>query len=184
MAAIVQKRQKRVDLVCILTGEVTPKQPKSRIEKQAKKLKFDNVEDYIKYFVNREARKLLSKGFSELEIRKQFNCKETKDIPFHILKCYVKKFKSKDSVSRMRLRKVADEYKQKPIIVQWKRWEPISLLENKEMCARATEHACWRPDIYLDLGCGACILKENCACPIKNLKRKPHDRRPKKTKSL
>ena len=54
-----QKRQKRVDLVCILTGEVNSKQPRARVEKQAKKLKFDDVEDYIKYFINREARKLL-----------------------------------------------------------------------------------------------------------------------------
>ena len=53
MAAVKQKRQKRVDLVCILTGEVTPKQPRARVEKQAKKLKFDDVEDYIKYFMDK-----------------------------------------------------------------------------------------------------------------------------------
>ena len=64
MAEKKQKRQKRVDLVCILTGEVTPKQPRARVEKQAKKLKFDDPEDYINHFINREARKLLSKGFS------------------------------------------------------------------------------------------------------------------------
>jgi hypothetical protein len=184
MAVVKQKRQKRVDLVCILTGEVTPKQPRLRVEKQAKKLKFDNVEDYINYFINREARKLLGKGFSELEIRKRFNCKETKSIPFHVLKCYVKKFKSKDAVDRKRQKKVADDYKHKPIIVQWKGSEPINMVKNKDVCAEVTQFACWRPDIYLDLGCEACILKDNCACPIKNLKRKPHDRRPKKAKSI
>ena len=184
MAVKKQKRQKRVDLVCILTGEVTPKQPRARVEKQAKKLKFDDTEDYINYFICRDARKLLAKGHSELEIRKQYNCKETKPIPFHILKCYVKKFKSKDAVDRKRQKRVAEEYKRSPITVQWKGPEQISLLENKEMCEKVTEFACWRPDIYLDLGCEACILKDNCACPIKNLKRKPHARKSQKVKSL
>ena len=184
MGAVKQKRQRRVDLVCILTGKVNPKQPRARVEKQAKKLKFDDVEDYINYFVDREARKMLGKGFSELEIRKQFNCKETKSIPFHIMKCYVKKFKSKDAIDRKRQRKVADEYKHKPIIVQWKGSEPINMVKNRDVCAEVTQFACWRPDIYLDLGCEACILKDNCACPIKNLKRKPHAKRITKAKSI
>jgi hypothetical protein len=184
MVAVKQKRQKRVDLICILTGQVIPKQPRARVEKQAKKLKFDDTEDYINYFINREARKLLSKGFSELEIRKQYNCKETKTIPFHILKCYVKKFKSKDAINRKRQKKIAEEYKRTPISLNFQRSGPIDMVKNKEVCAEVTSHACWRPDIYLDLGCEACILKDNCACPIKNLKRKPHVRRPQKAKSI
>jgi hypothetical protein len=184
MAAVKQKRQKRVDLVCILTGEVIPKQPRARVDKQAKKLKFDDSEDYINYFISRDARKLLSKGNSELEIRKQYNCKETKPIPFHILKCYVKKFKSKDAVDRKRQKKIAEEYKAKPIVMQWKGSEPINMVKNKDVCADVTQFACWRPDIYLDLGCEACILKDNCACPIKNLKRKPHAKRSQKAKSI
>ena len=184
MSETKQKRQKRVDLVCILTGEVIPKQPRARVDKQAKKLKFDDVEDYINYFICRDARKLLSKGSSELEIRKQYNCKETKSIPFHVLKCYVKKFKSKDAVDRKRQKKIAEEYKSKPIVMQWKGSEPINMVKNKDVCAEVTQFACWRPDIYLDLGCEACILNENCACPIKNLKRKPHAKRVTKTKSI
>jgi hypothetical protein len=178
------KRQKRVDLICILTGEVISKQPRARVEKQAKKLKFDNVEDYINYFIGRDARKLLSKGSSELEIRKQYNCKETKDIPFRVLKCYVKKFKSRDAVDRKRQKKIAEEYRDKPIVVQWKGTEPINMVRNKEVCAQVTAFACWRPDIYLDFGCEECILKDNCACPVKNLKRKPHAKRVTKAKSI
>jgi hypothetical protein len=184
MAAVKQKRQKRVDLVCILTGETIPKQPRARVDKQAKKFKFDDSEDYINYFISRDARKLLSKGSSELEIRKQHNCKETKPIPFHILKCYVKKFKSKDAVDRKRQKKIAEEYKAKPIVMQWKGSEQINMVKNKDVCADVTQFACWRPDIYLDLGCEACILKDNCACPIKNLKRKPHAKRITKAKSI
>jgi hypothetical protein len=179
-----QKRQKRVDLVCILTGEVIPKQPRARVEKQAKKLKFSDTEDYISYFISRDARKLLAKGNSELEIRKQYKCSETKSIPFHILKCYVKKFKSKDAIDRKRQKKIAEEYKSKPIVMQWKGSETINMAKNKDVCAQVTAFACWRPDIYLDLGCEACILKDNCACPIKNLKRKPHAKRITKAKSI
>ena len=182
--AIKQKREKKVDLVCILTGEITSRQPRARVEKQAKKLKFEDAEDYINYFVSRSARKLLSQGSTELVIRKQFNCKETKSIPFNILKCYVKKFKSKDAVDRKRTRKVAAEYKRSPIQITFKGPECINMVKNKEMCALVTATACWRPDIYLDLGCNACILKDNCACPIKNFKRVPNDRRVKKTKSI
>jgi hypothetical protein len=179
-----QKSQKRVDLICVLTGELTPKQPRLRVEKQAKKLKFDDVEDYINYFVSRDARKLLAKGHSELEIRKQYKCKETKPIPFHVLKCYVKKFKSKDALDRKRQKKVAEEFKRNPITVNFKGPECYDLVKNKEVCARVTEFACWRPDIYLDYGCSECILKDNCACPIKNLKRKPDAKRTKKSKSI
>jgi hypothetical protein len=51
--------------------------------------------------------------------------------------------------------------------------EPIDMVKNKKVCAEVTSFACWRPDIYLNLGCSECSLVKNCACPIKNLKRKP-----------
>jgi hypothetical protein len=54
--------------------------------------------------------------------------------------------------------------------------EPIDMVKNKEVCAEVTAFACWRPDIYLNLGCEECSLVKNCACPIKNLKRKPAPR--------
>jgi hypothetical protein len=40
---------------------------------------------------------------------------------------------------------------------------------------------CWRPDIFLNLGCAECVLAKNCACPIKDLNRIP-DNRPRKFK--
>lgn len=57
--------------------------------------------------------------------------------------------------------------------------EPIDMVKNKEVCKEVTANACWRPDIFLDLGCAHCTLAKNCACPIKDLKRNPEDRRPK-----
>lgn len=58
---------------------------------------------------------------------------------------------------------------------------PIDLVKDKEMCSRVTAMACWRPDIFLNYGCGECILKKNCASPIKDVNRIP-DNRPRKFK--
>lgn len=182
--AVKQKRRQSVDLICILTGEVLPKQPYARVDKQAKKLKFENTKEYIDYYISKDARKLLAKGITELEIRKQFKCKETKDISFDTLKHYVKSFRSKDAVDRRRNRKIAEEFKDKSLLFDFKGPDKINMVKNKEVCAHVTKHACWRPDIYLDVGCSVCILKENCACPIKNLKLKKYVKRTKKVKSL
>jgi hypothetical protein len=55
----------------------------------------------------------------------------------------------------------------------------FNLIKNKEICQKITETSCWRPDIYLDLGCSSCKLVQNCKCSIKNLKRKPIPRKGK-----
>jgi len=52
------------------------------------------------------------------------------------------------------------EYKPKTI---------INLNTNAEACREITKSSCWRPDIYLDLGCIECSLNENCACSIKKM---------------
>jgi len=49
---------------------------------------------------------------------------------------------------------------------------PIDMVENAEVCAEVTAFACWRPDIYLDLGCQQCSLYKNCACNLKDGERK------------
>jgi hypothetical protein len=54
-----------------------------------------------------------------------------------------------------------------------------NLVKDSDMCREYTKFSCHRPDIYLDLGCSECALQSNCACPLKNLNRKPEDRRPK-----
>jgi len=55
----------------------------------------------------------------------------------------------------------------------------IDMVKNKEVCREVTASACWRPDIYLDFGCSECKLVKNCASAIKNLKRKPQNKRGK-----
>lgn len=77
-------------------------------------------------------------------------------------------------LTREQMEARADEIKRNlPKIDLNKVREPIDMVKNKEVCAEVTSFACWRPDIYLNLGCEDCALVKNCACPIKNLKRKP-----------
>ena len=57
--------------------------------------------------------------------------------------------------------------------------ESIDLVKDKETCNVYTAFSCHRPDIYLDYGCSECVLQKNCACPIKDINRRPDDRRPK-----
>jgi hypothetical protein len=58
------------------------------------------------------------------------------------------------------------------IIIEHKVRNIIDLTKNKEICEEITRSSCWRPDIFLDLGCLECALKECCICPIKKLIRR------------
>ena len=71
-----------------------------------------------------------------------------------------------------------------PKIDFYKTREPISLVKDKDACKAFTSFACHRPDIFLDYGCSECILQKNCACPIKDINRRPDDRRPKFKKAV
>jgi hypothetical protein len=57
--------------------------------------------------------------------------------------------------------------------------EVIDLKKDKEACKDHTHFACNNPHVYLDMGCSECTLSKHCACPIKDMNRKPDDRRPK-----
>lgn len=47
----------------------------------------------------------------------------------------------------------------------------IILNDNPAEIAKLTRDQCWRPDIYLDMGCSKCALVEHCTCRIKNKKK-------------
>ncbi len=57
--------------------------------------------------------------------------------------------------------------------------ELINITKDTEACAVHTSFACHRPDIYLDYGCVECSLQKACACPLKDINRKPDGRVPK-----
>jgi len=158
------------EITCILTG-VKILLSRKILQKQAAKLKFDTAEEYAQYYICRDARKLLKEGHLEKDIRKQFNCQITKEIPLKILKCYVKKFKSRENIERKRRRELANT--PIPYSVSTKKAEVLSL-NNPAHVAILTTNACWRPDFYLnnDRTCVECSLYENCQCKLKRLPKK------------
>jgi len=60
----------------------------------------------------------------------------------------------------------------------------IDITKDKDVCRSYTGFACHRPDIFLDYGCSECALQKHCACPIKDINRRPDDRRPKFKKAV
>ena len=66
-----------------------------------------------------------------------------------------------------------------PKIDLYKTREEINIIQNKKECAKHTEFACHRPDVYLDYGCSQCSLAKGCACPLKDLNRIPDGKAPK-----
>jgi hypothetical protein len=57
--------------------------------------------------------------------------------------------------------------------------EFINITKDKDVCREHTSFSCHRPDIYLDYGCIECSLQKACACPLKDINRKPDGRVPK-----
>jgi hypothetical protein len=77
------------------------------------------------------------------------------------------------------IKKLTQEIKNGPVFEN-KGTTIVDLTTNKEVCEQITKSSCWRPDIYLDLGCSECSIQENCACPVKNLDKKKRLQRLKK----
>jgi len=160
-------------LVCILTGQKV-KIGYPQLLKQYVKLKFDSLEDYQQYYVCKDARKLLLEGKTESDIRKQYNCNDTTVIPFRILKCYAKKFKSKDFMERKRRRNQLKE--------MMNNRSSISTLGNTDNHTQEVKFesnsimmdTCWRPNLYLDNdhACDCCNLFEKCNCKIKKISKR------------
>ena len=166
-------------ITCILTGKVF-NYSKAKLEKEAKKLKFYTVEEYVEYYICKDARKLLKEGFKEGDIRKKYSCEISKYIPLNILKCYVKKFKNREKIERKQKKALI-----KDIIESNSRTiENYSInrdvkrdsydLNKAEHVAILTRGACWRPDYYLDNDrtCVVCPLFKDCECRIKKMPKK------------
>lgn len=166
------KRQQRpknllVDVVCILSGK-EERVKHLQLAKQASKLKFNTIDEYIKYYINKECILLLRQGFTEKQVRDKFNCTDKTQIPFNILKLYVKKFKNRAKIEKLEKRKEVQEYiKQKDgaYIVKPQTRNYIDLT-NASQVAELTKSSCLRPDIYLnnDKACNGCYVYELCKC--------------------
>lgn len=169
------KKTRRPALVCILTGQ-TFKISQVMLEKQAKKLKFPTVQDYVQYYVCRDARKLLKEGYTDIEIRNKHNCKDRTDLPMKYLKCYAPRIKNRARAKKREMRKALNEFINDPNPAKYTlkpKGEAVFLdMTNPEHVKSLTYFACARPHIYLDNGrhCAGCNIYKLCQCPIKRMK--------------
>lgn len=156
-----------VDVVCILSGK-EERVKQLQLTKQAGKLKFNTVDEYVKFYINKECILLLRQGFTEKQVRDKFNCTDKTQVPFNILRLYVKKFKNRAKIEKLERRKEVQEYieqKDGSYIVKPRARNYIDLT-NASQVAELTKSSCLRPDIYLNnnKACNGCYVYELCKC--------------------
>ena len=171
----VLKKPRRPVAVCILTGQ-TFKVSSVMLERQAKKYKFPSVQDYLQYYVCKDAIKSLKDGYTDIEIRNKHNCKDRTDLPMKFLKGYAPKIKDRAKVKRRELRKATSDFIKDPTpgkyILKQKEEPKFLDMKNPEHVKSLTYFSCARPHIFLDNDrrCDGCSIYKLCCCPIKKLK--------------
>jgi len=171
----VLKKPRRPVAVCILTGQ-SFKVSITMLERQAKKYKFPSVQDYLQYYVCKDAIKSLKEGYTDIEIRNKHNCKDKTDLPMKFLKGYAPKIKDRAKIKRREQRKATNDFIKdttpgKYILKQ--KEEPKFLdMKNPEHVRSLTHFACARPQLFLnnDRTCNACDIYKLCCCPIRRRK--------------
>jgi hypothetical protein len=171
----VLKKPRRPVAVCILTGQ-SFKVSTAMIERQAKKYKFPTVQDYLQYYICKEAIKSLKDGYTDIEIRNKYNCKDKTDLPMKVLKGYAPKIKDRARVKRREQRKATLDFVNNPNPTKYilkPKEEPKFLdMKNPDHVRSLTTFSCARPHIYLNNGrnCNGCNIYKLCHCPIKKQK--------------
>lgn len=162
---------------CIVTGEekyFTPNSLQKKIDK------FGSIEAFERFYVCKPAIKLLKKGISIDDIRKQLNSSATHNVNIEVLfklKLFKKKKKgtvlspeelrAQQEQTRENERKYY-EHKEKmsSCVKTWVEWATGG--PNK--CQVPYGGTCIRPDLYYDNdeSCGDCPYYEHCLCANKN----------------
>ena len=169
-----EKKESPRVLTCILTSK-TFKIAFPALLKQMVRLKFDSLDEYQEYYICKEARKLLASGKTVEEIRKEFHCELTKEIPFKILKCYIKKIKTKEDLARQKRREMVKVMLSTPRDENTKAFcgkQTIPYdLNNEQHISELTKDACIRQDIYLNSGkvCDECRFYKFCKCKARKV---------------
>lgn len=162
---------------CIVTGEekyFTPTVLHKKVNK------FGSLEAFEKYYVSKPAIKLLKKGLSIEDIRKQLNSSAKHNVDLEVLfKLKLLKKKKKGTVMTDEQRKAQEElskenerkyyeHKEKmtTCLKTWVEWATGG--PNK--CQVPYGGTCIRPDLYYDNdgSCGECPYYEHCLCTNKN----------------
>ena len=168
-------KPRRPVAVCILTGQ-TFKVSTAMLERQAKKYKFPSVQDYLQYYVCKDAIKSLKEGYTEIEIRNKHNCKDKTDLPMKFLKGYAPKIKDRARVKRKEQRKATNDFINDPTpgkyILKPKEEAKFLDMKNPEHVRSLTHFSCARPQLFLnnDRTCNACDIYKLCCCPIRRRK--------------
>ena len=174
-------------LTCLLSNK-TCRYSHERAVKLMHKLKFSTVEELCNNYISRDVCKLLKTGHTESEIRLKYNNQNVVEVPFAIIKKYIKTFFTSEQMLRRRRRKVVnDVINDKELINKSIRAEyaPVKVDLNKPECvADMTHNVCLRPDIFLnnDRFCNYCSFFENCACNLKKWNKKIDVKRNKRFK--
>ena len=181
-----QKRRRAplTELVCVLSGKID-RVNAVKLNKLVTKFKFDTTEEYIKYYISKDCIKLLRQGYTEKQIQKQFKYESSIQIPFNILKHYVKKFKNREKIEKQEKRKEVLRYMEEESgAYKWvpKPVQPIDFT-NPVHVGELTKSACLRPDIYLnnDRACNGCHIYELCKCELRKWAT-PDEKRSRKKK--
>jgi hypothetical protein len=125
---------------------------------------------HLKKQFNNNIKSILSKAICK-PCKEMINPKEEKE---------PKKQVEQKFLTREEMENKAEEIRKSiPKIDLSKPTEVFNLTKNKDVCMATTKDSCWRPDVYLDKGCLSCNIVKFCACPIKNIKRVPDNRRGK-----
>jgi hypothetical protein len=123
--------------------------------------KFGSFELFKKHYVDRAAKKLLKQRLQPEEVQKRLLPKEKQ--PFTVDKNILIKLKllKKPKTSKVEYKDLT--FTPKP---------PVKWASFQAYVESMTEHACLRPDIYLDGGrcCVGCPYVEFCICSVKKLK--------------
>ena len=172
---------------CIITNEpkyIPPSLAKNKIAK------FGSKEEFQKYYVSKQARKLLKSGNTVDQIRKALNC--PKNLPavdskilykLKLIKIRTRKgAKDHQEVLERRRYLNSPEFREKMAQIKERR-ENMSFqdwVEENTGIGRSRGGTCLRPDIFLSWNrnaCDGCDYYEHCLCYQKRLSHEKRKRR-------
>ena len=145
-------------LSCIVSG-IEKRISKNTVSKGISK--FGSLDEFKKHYVDRDAKKLLKQRMQPEEVQKMLIPKTKK--PFGI---------NKNALSRLKLLKKPKNTRVEYKDLTFTPKPPVQWASFQAYVESMTEHACLRPDIYLDNArcCVGCPYVEFCICSIKKLK--------------
>jgi hypothetical protein len=123
--------------------------------------KYGSLEEFKKHYLDRAAKKLLKQRVQPQEVQKQLIPKGKQ--PFSI---------NTNALAKLKLLKKPKNNKIEYKDLTFTPKPPVKWASFQAYVESMTEHACLRPDIYLDNGrcCVNCPYVEFCICSVKKLK--------------